>query len=289
MNLGWFELQLLMLISQKERYGYELLNEIRNCGRFTYSTGSLYPTLKRLEKKGYVKTRIQEKEDTSDRVYYSTTTEGIMMLKNIMQYILTIIDRNTWDEIKELRELVILKAEIKNGDVVIDFSDAIGELFVIEISEKVGSSGKVYLIADNEGQKKWFESFFLSSKIENVRIVIGQIPYDKIISSSVDSVVQLIGLHHFEDPIKIINEMKRIVKPGGKIVISDMKKIDHVIFNSMCNLFHPKNQRLGTSMQELNEYLNKLNLENIEIYEWHGMILGVGTKPQEYQIKNLNC
>ena len=285
MNLGWFELQLLMLISQKERYGYELLNEIRNSGRFTYSAGSLYPTLKRLEKKGYVKTRIQEKNDTSDRIYYSTTAEGILMLKNIMQYILTIIDRNTWDEIKELREIVIAKAEIKNDDIVMDCSDAIGELFALEISKKVGTSGKVYLIAENEGQKKNYEDFFISNNIENIKIIIGQIPYNKIISSSVDSAVQLIGLHHFEDPLKIISEMKRIVKPGGKIVISDMKKINHVIFNSMCNLFHPKNQRPGTSIQELNEYLNKMSIENVEISEWQGMIIGVGIKPQEYQFK----
>jgi PadR family transcriptional regulator PadR len=278
MNLGWFELQLLILISQRESYGYEILKELKHSGKMKISTGSLYPTLRRLDEKGYVNTKHIEKGKKPDRVYYSISENGKLVLENMIKFVLTIIDRNTWEHLNEFRDIIIQRADIREGDIVMDFSDAVGELFAIDISKKVGRLGKVFFIVDNINQKKIYEEYFLVNKIENIKPIYEQIPYASVITSSVDSAVQIIGLHHFKEPMRILGEMIRVVKPGGKIVISDMKKIDHIIFNSICRLFLPEHYRAGTAEDELYELFSKAGLKKIEIDEWHGMVIGEGIK-----------
>ena len=44
-------------------------------------------------------------------------------------------------------------------------------------------------------------------------------------------------------------------------------------------MFLPKYYRIGTSKDELYKYLSAAGLENVEVNEWHGMVIGEGTKP----------
>jgi DNA-binding PadR family transcriptional regulator len=278
MNLGWFELQLLILISQQESYGYEILQTLKHSGNLKISTGALYPALRRLEEKGYVKTRHYRKKKPPDRVYYCISDTGKLILMEMANYLLMIIDRCTWKYLTEFRELIIQKANIKEGDTIMDFSITTGELFALDLSQKVGKSGRVLLIIDNINQKRIYKKYFSKIKIENIKIISGQIPFTPLIDNSVDSAVQIIGLHHFKEPLNVIREMTRIIKPGGKLIISDIQKIDHIIFNYVCKMFLANHYRNGTSEQELYDLLSKSKLKNIKTNIWHGMVIGEGIK-----------
>jgi DNA-binding PadR family transcriptional regulator len=276
-SLGWFEIQILLLIYQRETYGYEILKELRHSGKPRLSNGLLYPTLRRLEKKGYIKTRRQAKEKAPDRIYYSITEEGVKTLEGLTSYLLTIIDRNMWDQLEEFRDLVIEKAGIEEGDSVLDLSNVVVELFALDLSKRVGESGIVYFKVDDDSLKEMFEKYFQANKINNIKPIIGQGSNINLRTDSMDLAVQIIGLHHNDDPKKLIEEMVRVVKPGKKVIISDMQTIDHIIFNNIAKIL-PKYYREGTSKEELYHLLSDSQLRDIKIDEWHGMTIGEGIK-----------
>ncbi|MFJ7744492.1 PadR family transcriptional regulator [Peribacillus sp. NPDC097295] len=77
MMKGSIDLLILSLLSQKELYGYEMTKVLRKMGEGQYeiSEGTLYPALKRLEKKEYIEGYWQESE-AGRRKYYRLTDSG---------------------------------------------------------------------------------------------------------------------------------------------------------------------------------------------------------------------
>jgi len=82
MMKGLLDGAILGLISQGETYGYEILEKLKENDFPEINDGSIYPVLLRLDKKGYVSTRMI-KSDTGGpkRKYYSITDEGLEELK----------------------------------------------------------------------------------------------------------------------------------------------------------------------------------------------------------------
>ena len=75
---GSTELLILALLEGRPRHGYEIgkLIEARSGGRLTYSIPSLYPTLARLEERGFIKGRWVEKAGERRRRFYQLTANG---------------------------------------------------------------------------------------------------------------------------------------------------------------------------------------------------------------------
>jgi PadR family transcriptional regulator, regulatory protein PadR len=71
---GVLELCVLALLAQKDRYGYELVNEISK--NIAISEGTIYPLLKRLKDEGYFSTYLQESQEGPPRKYYQLTQLG---------------------------------------------------------------------------------------------------------------------------------------------------------------------------------------------------------------------
>lgn len=71
---GVLELCVLALLATKDRYGYELVNEISK--NIAISEGTIYPLLKRLKDDGYFTTYLQESQEGPPRKYYQLTDLG---------------------------------------------------------------------------------------------------------------------------------------------------------------------------------------------------------------------
>ena len=71
---GVLELCVLALLAKKNRYGYELVNEISK--KIKISEGTIYPLLRRLKKEGYVTTYLEESREGAPRKYYELTEKG---------------------------------------------------------------------------------------------------------------------------------------------------------------------------------------------------------------------
>lgn len=73
MNRGFLQLVVLLMV-EKEAYGYQLLKSIEDLD-YNVEENTLYPLLRRLEKKGYVKSKWEVASDRP-RKYYVITEEG---------------------------------------------------------------------------------------------------------------------------------------------------------------------------------------------------------------------
>ncbi len=79
---GSMEMLILSLLEARPRHGYEIGKQIesRSGGRLKFALASVYPTLLRLEGRGWIKGRWLEKPDERARCYYRLTAEGQRVL-----------------------------------------------------------------------------------------------------------------------------------------------------------------------------------------------------------------
>ncbi len=68
---------LLKLLSEKDMYGYEMIETLRNRSQnvFELKAGTLYPLLHQMEEKGFL-TSCEKEVSQKVRKYYSITKEG---------------------------------------------------------------------------------------------------------------------------------------------------------------------------------------------------------------------
>lgn len=79
---GSTEMLVLSLLETQTRHGYEIgkLIESRSGGRLTFALPTLYPTLLKLENRGWIKGRWVEKAGQRERCFYRLTPEGRRVL-----------------------------------------------------------------------------------------------------------------------------------------------------------------------------------------------------------------
>jgi len=84
---GSSEMLILSLLEARPRHGYEIgkLIEQRSGGRLRFALPTLYPTLLRLENRGWIRGRWVEKAGERERCYYRLTPEGRRVLDDQQQ------------------------------------------------------------------------------------------------------------------------------------------------------------------------------------------------------------
>ena len=75
---------ILTIIKKEESYGYEIIQSISNIseGNIIWQEGSLYPVLKKLEKRELLRSRWSQTIAGKKRKYYSITMKGMNELNN---------------------------------------------------------------------------------------------------------------------------------------------------------------------------------------------------------------
>ena len=105
MKRGTLEYCVLILVSQCDRYGYEIMNELGKYPIVATKESTVYPLLRRLEKDMHLRSYWQEtSEGLPPRKYYSITKEGEEYIRQISL---------EWDNLTFVIEN--LKGSIKNG------------------------------------------------------------------------------------------------------------------------------------------------------------------------------
>ena len=87
---GSAETLILALLEERDRHGYEIAKQIdtRSDGALKFHVASLYPTLYRLEDRGFIEGRWVERAGQRRRRYYRLTTTGRKALTT---------QRSTWE------------------------------------------------------------------------------------------------------------------------------------------------------------------------------------------------
>jgi ubiquinone/menaquinone biosynthesis C-methylase UbiE len=134
------------------------------------------------------------------------------------EYFDEVADR--WDEMRRaffgegVRQAAIRAANIDSSSVVADVGTGTG--FLAEAGLRAGAH--VIGIDASEGMLEQVRSRFPSDRFEARAGDIEALP---LRTNEVDAVLANMVLHHAENPPLAIREMVRVLKPGGKLVITD--------------------------------------------------------------------
>ena len=86
---GWIQFLVLRLLYEKPSYGYQLIEtlEEKSSGLHKVETGSIYTVLRRMERRGLLKSGWEEAKTKPDRRIYKVTKSGAEALKSGLQTI----------------------------------------------------------------------------------------------------------------------------------------------------------------------------------------------------------
>lgn len=195
-----------------------------------------------------------------------------------------------WDAMRsqffsdELRKQAVEAAGAVAGSVAADVGAGTGF-----VTEELLMRGAAVVAVDqsrsmlNEIDKKW-------GSTGRVRTVLGSEDDLRLADEAVQTAFANMYLHHVEDPARAVREMARIVRPGGRVVITDL---DEHSFEFLRSEQHDR--WLGFKREDVKRWLEESGLTDVHVEHTQqscqsdstsgdakasvSIFLAVGTKP----------
>ena len=111
--------------------------------------------------------------------------------------------------------------KLKEGDIVLDLGSGVG-IDSILAAKKVGNSGKVIGVDMTEEMVVKAKENAAKQGITNVEFLVGDIENLPLKDNSVDTIITNCVINLTPDKVKTFSEAHRVLKPGGKIYLSDI-------------------------------------------------------------------
>jgi demethylmenaquinone methyltransferase / 2-methoxy-6-polyprenyl-1,4-benzoquinol methylase len=199
------------------------------------------------------------------------------------------------------RKIVIKKADVPVGGKALDVCCGTG-LITMDLARKAGHRGTIIGL-DFSGNmlniaRAHLKCFKLRSTIKLIEANAMAIPFP---DNTFDCVTIGYGLRNVSDPIRVLNEVKRVVKPDGRVVTLEMAKPYLPVFKQIyyiyLNNWVPLMGKIFVQNQDAYQYLydsiisfihqnevtkiyKELGFKNIQCSEltWGVVAVFVGTK-----------
>jgi ubiquinone/menaquinone biosynthesis C-methylase UbiE len=93
--------------------------------------------------------------------------------------------------------------------------------FTFKLARRVGASGKVYANDIDRAALDHVRQVCRDEKIGNIETVAGEVEDPLFPVTGLEVVVMVYALHDFSRPVAFLQNLKKYLKPGGRVVILD--------------------------------------------------------------------
>ncbi len=118
----------------------------------------------------------------------------------------------------------ILK-DLEAGMVFVDVGCGDG-FFSILAAKKVGDSGKVYAVDIDASAIEKVKQKAKAEGLNNINARAGKAEDTVFCKSCADFIFYSMDLHDFNDPAKVLQNARQMIKPNGQLIDLDWKKIE---------------------------------------------------------------
>jgi arsenite methyltransferase len=126
-------------------------------------------------------------------------------------------------EAEQKPEEVIAALDLKKGEALVDIGAGSG-YFTFRFAQHVGNNGRVYAVDINSDMILYMNRQIRDRKLNNVVTVLSA-PNDPLLPDiTVDRFFICNTWHHVENRMGYIGLMKKMLKPGGQIIVLDYHK-----------------------------------------------------------------
>lgn len=166
-------------------------------------------------------------------------------------------------------------AQLEEGDVVLDLGSGAG-LDVLLSARRVGTSGKVYGLDMTDEMLAIAERNRIEAGADNVEFLKGTIEDIPLPSGSLDVVISNCVINLSDDKPKVLAEVARVLRPGGRIGISDIVAEDSLTESDRAERGSFVGCIAGAlSFGEYRTYLEAAGMERIVIEPTHEVAPGM--------------
>ncbi len=118
---------------------------------------------------------------------------------------------------------VIAAMGVKEGEAIADIGAGSG-YFAFRFARHVGASGRVYAVDINSDMILYMNRYIRDHKLKNVVTVLSAPDDPLLMDASINRFFICNTWHHVENRTQYIALMKKILKPGGQIIVIDYQK-----------------------------------------------------------------
>lgn len=145
--------------------------------------------------------------------------------------------------------------KIKKGDIVLDLGSGAG-IDAILAAKRVGKNGKVIGVDMTEEMVEKAKENAKNQNITNVEFLLGEIENLPLEDNSVDMVITNCVINLTPDKAKTFSEAYRVLKPGGRIYLSDIVLLEELSEEQRNNKDLLSGCVAGALLKD--DYLNKI-------------------------------